>query len=339
MKILQFDRKILQTFGIDDAGARPEGKMSPMNQRKLETQQEQCQRAELVERMARAITKDGDTQPLQGLRLARSSRTMEPVYGVSEPTFCVIAQGCKEVYLGEKRYQYDPYSYLLATAELPIVSRVLEGSQEQPYLGLRLVLDPALAGTVMVEIGQLPPKSQKGVTAIEVSPLDATLLDATVRLVRLLDSPTEARVLFPLITREIIYRLLVGEQGHRLRQMTVLGGHTHLIAQAVEKICREFNQPLYVEEIARGIGMSVSGFHHHFKEVTAMSPLQFQKQLRLQEARRLMIGEALDATTAGFRVGYDDVSHFNRDYKRLFGVPPMRDVERLREVAAVGADI
>ena len=121
--------------------------------------------------------------------------------------------------------------------------------------------------------------------------------------------------------------------------MTVLGGHTHRISQAVEKISRQFNKPLHVEELARSIGMSVSSFHHHFKEVTAMSPLQFQKQLRLQEARRLMIGETLDATTAGFRVGYDDTSHFNRDYKRFFGVPPMRDVERLRETATVGAEV
>lgn len=278
-------------------------------------------------------------EPIKGLRLARSSRTGEPVYGVSESTFCITAQGTKEVFLGGHRYQYDPYSYLLSTAELPIVSRVLAASQEQPYLGLRIIINPAVIGSVMVEMGQLPPRSQAPARAIEVSPLDVTLLDAVVRLARLLDSPTEARLLLSLISREIIYRLLAGEQGHRLRQMTILGGHTHRIAQAVEKICREFNQPLYVEEIARGIGMSVSGFHYHFKSVTAMSPLQFQKQLRLQEARRLMIGEALDATTAGFRVGYDDTSHFNRDYKRLFGVPPMRDVERLRETAEVSADV
>jgi AraC-like DNA-binding protein len=310
-----------------------------MNQTQRDIQQEESNREELAARIARAIPRDGMLQPLAGLYLARSSATVEPVYGVSEPSFCVIAQGSKEVYLGERRYQYDPYSYLLATAELPIVSRVLVASEEQPYLGLRLTLDPALVGAVMVEIGQLTPGNQGDAKAIEVSPLDSTLLDATLRLVKLLDSTTEARVLLPLITREIIYRLLVGQQGHRLRQMTVLGGHTHRIAQAVEKICREFNQPLHIEDIARQIGMSVSGFHHHFKAVTAMSPLQFQKQLRLQEARRLMVGEALDAATAGYRVGYDDASHFNREYKRLFGVPPMRDIERLREAAGVSPAI
>lgn len=304
-----------------------------------EAQREQSNREELVERIARALPKEGKVEPIKGLRLTRFSQVGEPVYGVSEPTFCIIAQGTKEVFLGGHRYQYDPYSYLLATAELPIMSRILAASEEKPYLGLLITIDPAVVGSVMVEMGQLPPRNQAPARAIEVSPLNASLLDATVRLVRLLDSPEEARLLFPLISREIIYRLLDSEQGHRLRQMTVIGGHTHRISKAVEKICREFNKPLHVEELARGIGMSVSSFHHHFKEVTAMSPLQFQKQLRLQEARRLMIGETLDATTAGFRVGYDDVSHFNREYKRFFGEPPLRDVERLRETALVSADV
>ncbi len=166
--------------------------------------------------------------------------------------------------------------------------------------------------------------------AVDVSPLDAGLLDAVVRLVRLVDTPTDARVLAPLITREIVYRLLTGEQGGRLRQLAVLGGVTHRIADAVARLRKDFDQPLPVEKLARELGMSVSGFHEHFRTVTAMSPLQFQKQLRLQEARRLMLGEGLDAASAGLRVGYGDASHFNREYKRLFGAPPMHDVERLR---------
>ena len=304
-----------------------------------DAQRELCNREELVERLARTIPEDGTSQPLQGVRLSRASAPTEAVYGVGEPSFCVIAQGSKDVLLGENRYQYDPYSYLLATVGLPVVSRVLDATAERPYLGFRLILDPVLVGSIMVELGQVPPRSQGDAKAITVSPLDATLLDVVVRLVRLLDSGTEARLLLPLITREIVYRLLVGEQGDRLRQMTVPGAHTHRIAQAVEKICREFSQPLHIEDMARHIGMSVSGFHHHFKAVTAMSPLQFQKQLRLQEARRLMLGEQLDAATAGYRVGYEDASHFNREYKRLFGVPPMRDLERLRKASEVGADL
>jgi AraC-like DNA-binding protein len=239
--------------------------------------------------------------------------------------------------LGGKRYTYDPCNYLLATVEVPVVGRVIEASPEQPYLALRLSINPAIVGSVTVEMGHLAGTSSDA-QAITVSPVDATLLDAVLRLVRLLDSPSDARVLRPVVTKEIIYRLLTGEQGDRLRRMTMPGGHTHRVSQAVETICREYSQPLRVEELARGIGMSVSGFHHHFKAVTAMSPLQFQKQIRLQEARRLLLSERLDAATAGYRVGYDDASHFNRDYKRFFGEPPMRDIEHLREASAVGAD-
>ena len=152
-------------------------------------------------------------------------------------------------------------------------------------------------------------------------------------------APADARFLAPLVTREIVYRLLRGAQGGRLRHLAVLGGATHRIAAAVERLRQDFDQPLRIEDIARELGMSVSGFHHHFRAVTAMSPLQFQKQLRLQEARRLMLGEGLDAASAGYRVGYGDASHFTREYKRLFGAPPMRDVERLRHVARPSAGL
>jgi AraC-like DNA-binding protein len=253
----------------------------------------------------------------------------------------MIAQGSKEVLLGDTCYRYDSAHYLIATAELPISSRITEASEERPYLGLVLRLDPSLVGSVMVEAGHPTPRDHTAVKAIDVSPLDAGLLDATVRLVRLLlDSPiAEARFLAPLVKREIVYRLLRGEQGGRLRHVTALGGSTHRIVEAIERIRKEFDQPLRIEDIARELGMSVSGFHHHFKAVTVMSPLQFQKQLRLQEARRLMLGEDLDAASAGYRVGYSDASHFTREYKRLFGAPPVRDVERLREATLASAGL
>ncbi|PIG94839.1 AraC family transcriptional regulator CmrA [Gloeocapsopsis sp. IPPAS B-1203] len=301
-------------------------------QTKREADRSQANREELTERIARAIGHDGMIEPLKGLHFYRTSFPSECLHSVSIPTFCVIAQGSKEVLLGSDRYQYDPMHYLLGTVELPIASRILEATQEKPYLGLRLDLDSTLVGSVMVEAGYPSGQRSASVKAIDVSPLDADLLDAVVRLVRLLNSPAEAHVLAPLIKREIIYRLLMG-QGARLRQIAVLGGYTHHIARAVDRLRKDFNQPLRIEDIARELGMSVSGFHHHFKSVTAMSPLQFQKQLRLQEARRLMLGQNLDATSAAYRVGYDDASHFNREYKRLFGAPPMRDVERLREAA------
>jgi transcriptional regulator GlxA family with amidase domain len=185
----------------------------------------------------------------------------------------------------------------------------------------------------MVEVGHSQNRVQVDMRAIDVSPLDAHLLDAMARVARLLDDHDEARVLLPLITREIIYRLLRGEQGSRLRHLATLGGYSPSIARAIERLRQDFDQPLRIESLARELGMSVSVFHHHFKAVTAMSPLQFQKRLRLLEARRLMLGEEFDAASAAYRVGYHDASHFNWEYKSLFGFPPMCDVQRLREAA------
>ncbi len=306
-----------------------------MNSQEVEREahREQANRDELAERIARAIREDGKVAPLKGLHLFRVSSPMGLVHGVTSLAFCVIAQGSKEVLLGSNRYQYDPAHYLLTTVELPIVSRVIEASPERPYLSFRLELDPTLVSSVLVEAGHLTARSHADVSAIDVSSLDAGLLDAVVRLVRLLDAPAEAGFLAPLITREIVYRLLRGEQGDRLRHIAVLSGHPYHMASTIERLCKEFDQPLRIDDMARELGMSVSGFHHHFKAITTMSPLQFQKQLRLQEARRLLLGEGLDAASAGYRVGYNDASHFNREYKKLFGVPPIRDVERLREAA------
>lgn len=299
-------------------------------QRERQTVMHHAYREELVERIGRAVREDGVEEPLSGLHLARSSVSLQPIHSVVEPSICVIAQGSKEVLLGESRYHYDPAHYLLTTVALPRVSQVLSASKEQPYLSLRLELDPSLVSSVAVEADYIWLKQQAAVSAITVSLLDDHLLEAFVRLVRLVDSPAHARVLGPLITREILYWLLIGEQGSRLRHLALQGGYTPDIIQAVKRLRQHFDQPLRIEELAQHLGMSVSGFHHHFKAVTALSPLQFQKQLRLQEARRLMLSEDLDATSAAYRVGYQDAAYFNREYKSLFGVPPMRDVQRLR---------
>jgi AraC-like DNA-binding protein len=293
----------------------------------------QVYREELVERIGRAISFDGSVQPLQGLHLYRHSVPLEHVYSMVDPSVCVVAQGSKEFLLGESRYRYDPFHYLLLTIDLPSIGQVLEASKERPFLSLRLSLDPGIVSSVMLEAGYAPSRPSTGVRAIDVSVLDANLLEATVRLTRLLDSPAEAPVLLSLIMREMVYRLLMGEQGVRLRHLAMLVEGSSPIAMAVEWLRQNFDQPLRVEQLAREQCMSVSGFHQHFKTVTALSPLQFQKRLRLQEARRLMLAEDLDAASAAYRVGYHDASHFNREYKSLFGVPPMRDVQRLRETA------
>ncbi len=337
--IVENDWMILQIFKMSDGETREEGSMDEMNhqQAEREAQRLQANREELVERIRQAMYEDGTMQPLSGLHLSRTSLPTKPLHSVTSPSFCVIAQGSKEVLLGESCYRYDPLHYLLATIELPSVSQVLEASKERPYLSLRLELAPMLVGSVMLDSSYSSLRDTAEISALDVSPLDGPLLDATVRLVRLLDAPAEAPVLLPLITREIIYRLLMGEQGSRLRHIAILGGYTSHIARAVQRLRQDFDQPLRIEEIARELGMSVSGFHHHFKAVTAMSPLQFLKRLRLQEARRLMLGEDLDAASTAYRVGYRDASQFNREYKSLFGVPPMRDVQRLREEALQSA--
>lgn len=302
-----------------------------------EAQRAQANREELVERLTRLVPEEGMIEPIEGLLLSRASAPTEPVHGVSHTCFCVIAQGSKEVTVGEEAYRYDPAHYLLATADLPMIARVTEASRECPYLSLNLHLDAVLVGSVLIEAEQPFPRGTPRVRAVNVSPLDAGLLDATVRFVRLLDTPAEAQVLAPLVTREIVFRLLRGEQGERLHRMMALGGSADRIARAVEQIRTHFDRPLRMDHLARELGMSTSSLHHQFKEVTALTPLQFQKQLRLQEARQLMLGEDIDAASAGYRVGYEDPSHFNREYKRLFGLPPMRDVARLREVFRTGA--
>jgi len=288
---------------------------------------------ELAERIARATPSEGTVEVQPGLHFRRCSRPTERLHSFTKPSFCVIAQGSKELVVGDDHFRYDPAHYMISTVELPMIGQIVEASPERPYLGFWLVLEPSVVTSVMVESGAVQRGDGSGLKSVDVSALDGNLLDATLRLVRLVDAPAEYRVLAPLVIREIVYRLLTGAQAGRLRHLATFGGHAHRMVRAVEKLRMNFNKPLRIEEVARELGMSVSGFHAHFRAVTAMSPLQFQKQLRLQEARRLMLSEDLDAAEAGYRVGYDDASHFNREYKRHFGEPPMRDVGRMRELA------
>jgi AraC-like DNA-binding protein len=304
--------------------------MSEREARRMRAEQE-----ELAERIARATPHEGTAEVQPSLHFRRCSRPTERLHSFTKPSFCVIAQGSKELVVGDDHFRYDPAHYMISTVELPMIGRVVEASPERPYLGFWLALDPAVVTSVMVESGVVQ-RGEGGVKSVDVSPLDANLLDATLRLVRLVDAPAEYRVLAPLVIREIVYRLLTGAQAGRLRHLATFGGHAHRMVRAVEKFRMNFNKPLRIEEVARELGMSVSGFHAHFRAVTAMSPLQFQKQLRLQEAQRLMLSEDLDAAEAGYRVGYDDASHFSREYKRHFGEPQVRDVGRMRELATAG---
>lgn len=297
---------------------------------KREAQRVQSNREELVDRIARALPEDGTLDVSPSFRLARSSSPTEPIHSLYQPSFCVVAQGRKQALLGQEVFRYDSGHYLIYTVDLPLTFQVKEASKERPYLGFRLNLDAALVASVMVESGIEPKKSNAGLKAMDVSPMDANLLDAVVRLIRLVDAPIEGKVLEPLIIREIVFRLLTGGQSARLGHLLAAGKDTQRISKAIGLLRENYDQSLKMDDIAHELGMSVSGFHHHFKSVTAMSPLQFQKQIRLQEARRLMLGEDLDAASAGYRVGYEDPAYFSRDYKKMFGTPPQRDITKLR---------
>lgn len=291
-------------------------------------------REELTELISRALPEDdGTVEPQPGLHFRKHSSRGRRVYGSYPPAFCVVAQGSKDIFLGDETFRYDASNYLITTMELPLSGEVVGVSAKRPYLNFRMVLDPSVVASVMVDTGYVQPKDAGEIKAVGVSPLDNELLDATVRLVRLIDSPDEYRLLAPLVVREIVYRLLMGEQANRLCHLAKIGGQTHRIARAIATIRKAFDETIRIESLAEELDMSVSGLHSHFKAVTGMSPLQFQKQLRLQEARRLMLNANLDATQAGKQVGYDDPSHFTREYKRLFGQPPKRHVEQLREVS------
>jgi AraC-like DNA-binding protein len=307
--------------------------MQNWDQRRLE-----AGRAELAERIAQAQPSDGQLEVRPGLYLNRISSPHYAVHGILEPSCCVVAGGSKEVTLGGEAYHYDAAHYLIATMGVPAFARIVDATPERPYLSARFLLDPAVVTSVIVESGII---RQKGdgtcdVGAVDVSALSVDMLDATLRLVRAAQSAEEYRVMGPLIMRELTYRLLTGTQAIRLNHLARIGGQDHRMVRAVKILSDQFNKPLRVEEVANQLGMSVSGFHAHFKTATNMSPLQFQKQLRLQEAQRLMLSEGLDAGQAAYHVGYEDQSHFSRDYRREYGEPPMRDIVRLREMAALG---
>jgi len=296
----------------------------------LDTEKTEMVREEIVECIARLLPEDGRIDAFSDFRILRSSSPNEPAQAIYEPAFCFVAQGRKRASVGNEIFTYHPSNYLIFTVDLPVTFEIERASKDVPYLGMRLNLNRSLVASVIAESELQVHKGHAATRAMDVSPITFELIDAVARLVRLLESPQEeARVLAPLVIREIILRLLIGGQGARLAHM-ISAGETRRVTKAIAHLRDHYDQPLKIENVARELGMSVSGFHHQFKSVTSMSPLQFQKQIRLQEARRLMLGEDLDAATAGYRVGYEDPAYFSRDYKKLFGAPPQRDIARLR---------
>ncbi|QGZ42373.1 AraC-like DNA-binding protein [Pseudoduganella flava] len=268
---------------------------------------------------------------LSRVHVLRSVTPTEPIPVIHQPAVCFIAQGRKQTMLGEQAWLYAPRQFLIVSAELPITGQVLDASAAAPYLCLRLDLDPATIATVIEDAAPNASADDAPAVGVAVSSAPPQLLDAVVRLAGLLDaSEGERRFLAPPAEREILYRLLMGEQSDRLRQIAYADSKLARINRAIVWIKSNYARTLRVEEMAAQVNMSTSSFHEHFRTVTSMSPLQYQKQIRLQEARRLMLAQALDAATAGFQVGYESPSQFSREYARRFGLPPKRDIEKIR---------
>ncbi|MEP2829065.1 AraC family transcriptional regulator [Parvibaculum sp.] len=296
--------------------------------------------SELVSLIDQFAPEDGAAPTaLPRLHLARVTNPTEPMHALQEPALCIAGQGRKQMILGDRIYGYEPSNYLLVSADLPVVGCVMEASPEKPYLGMRLDLDPAALSALILDMDRQGKVSDAPGSGILMSPLDDSLLDAAIRLLRLLAHPADAPILAPLIEREIHYRLLGGDQAVRLRQIALADSKFNQVNRAINWIKQNYTRPFRIETVAAEARMSPSSLHEHFKAVTAMSPLQYQKQIRLQEARRLIMAQAVDAATAAHLVGYDSPSQFSREYNRLFGAPPMRDAERLRTSPAAEAAV
>lgn len=294
------------------------------------------QRAELAALIGRHCPADGmvDTA-IPGLKIFRGSNTDVPTCAIMASVFAMMAQGAKRITVGDDTYDYDARHYLISSVDLPMFSRITRASVTEPYLGLALGIDPLKIN----ELAAAMPKNraQEGVDrGIAVGRLSVDIQNTALRLARLLDTPADIPVLAPIIERELLYRLLAGPLGSRLRQAAASGSHSHQIVRAIEWLKTNLAQPLSIERLASLANMSKSSLHHHFKALTAMTPLQYQKQMRLHEARLLMLATSTDAASAAHHVGYESPSQFNREYRRMFGTPPGRDIAQLRQSQPVG---
>ena len=251
-------------------------------------------------------------------------------HGISEPLLAIVVQGQKEVVLNKTPYRYGVAQSLVVSVDLPLSGCVIEATPEQPYLGFKLKLDPVQLCSIIAHTNPSS-RERESVRGWFISDAEPSLVDCAIRLTKLLETPQDIPFLAPMIIREIYYRLLIGEQGKAVRQIAILDSNMQRIAEVIKRLKADFAKPLRVEELAGQANMSAASFHRHFKQVTSMSPLQYQKQLRLLTARRMMLAENIDATQATYQVGYESTSQFSREYARMFGAPPIRDIEQLRE--------
>lgn len=287
---------------------------------------------ELSARVARLTPFDGAHQTaLPFLAMSRGSVPTACMPMVYHPCLAIVVQGRKRALLNGEVFNYDALNYLVVSVTIPGMGQVVEATPERPYLSLKLNLDLKQIASLVLEMGDRAPAPATSDRGLFVARLDEPLLDAVLRMVKLLDTPEDLDVLAPVVQREILYRMLRGELGYRLVDLAQSEGGNHRIVRAIDWLQQHFAAPLRIEELADTVHMSPSALHHRFKAVTAMSPLQYQKHLRLHEARRLMFSDGIESATAGHRVGYESASQFTREYRRLFGAPPRSEIARLRE--------
>jgi AraC-like DNA-binding protein len=291
---------------------------------------------ELTARVARLAPVDGvHPAAFPSLALIRGSVPTVCMATVYQPSLGIVVQGRKRVLLNDEVFYYDALNYLVVSVTLPVMGHVVEASPERPFLGLRLDLDLEEIARLLLEMGDrgTAPVADRG---LFVTRMDEPLLDAVLRMVKLLEEPEDIAVLAPVVQREIYYRVLRGNLGQRLVDLAEADGGNHRIVRAIEWLKRRYATPLSIGELAEAVHMSPSALHHRFKAVTAMSPLQYQKHLRLHEARRLMFADGIECAAAGHRVGYESPSQFSREYRRLFGASPRVEIARLRETGLEG---
>ncbi|WP_199443799.1 AraC family transcriptional regulator [Umezawaea beigongshangensis] len=290
--------------------------------------------------LARHVRPDWTTA-VDGVLISKVDRSDPPTPSTSGTVLAVIAQGAKRLALGDRIYEYGPGQCLVASVDLPVTGQFIRADPEHPALGFGLVLEPSAVAELLLLAGpgDAPRAGERIPSGIAVSDASAALLDAVIRLLRLLDEPRDRAVLAPLVKREILWRLITGEQGAAVRQLGLADSGLSHISRAVRWIREHYAQPFRVEDLARTSGMSASAFYRNFQAVTAMSPIQFQKQIRLQEARLLLTTHPGDVTGVAQRVGYDNPSQFSREYRRQFGTPPSRDAARLREAGRTPSSV
>lgn len=290
---------------------------------------------ESLQRLASAIDKNcnGDGMhdtTVPGLQCLKFSTTGSSLPAVYEPSVCILAQGAKRVMLEDEIYRYSAAQYLCVSVDLPVLGEVTEGDAASPYLCLKLDINPREITDLLAQMDGTPPADHETSRGIFVGTADQALMDSILRLVALIDTPEDVPLLGPMAFREVYYRLLRGEHGDRIAQMGVPDSRMQRVVRVLQELRSDVARAMRIDEMAKLASMSPSSFHHHFKQVTAMTPHQYQKRLRLMEARRILLSEDTDASSTAYRVGYESPSQFSREYHRMFGAPPMRDVEMLR---------